>query len=1409
MRKVFILFILFSISFILKGAGILSDTHSSVLLAIGLVILAAYTLSEVGSSLKLPQVTGYILTGLLLGPYALKILSKNVVQEIEMFNTLAIGLIATTAGLELHFPSLRKVIAPILTTSLLKIVGLFVTCIGVIFIANEYIYNFGLGGGMALVAFGSVFAALSLGTSPSISIAVISEMKAKSRMSQMILGSAVVKDVLMVTTLAISLSFANSIFSGSGDITASFIHLMEELGYSLLAGGLLGGLLIAYLKYVRKEMFLFIAAMILGTAEVSQTLHLELLLVFIVAGVLVRNFCDQQHVLHDALEKVSLPVFVVFFTNVGAGLDLSATWDLLPIAGLLFAARAVSFIGGSWFAGQWHGESSSIKNKIWLGYLPQAGVTLGLIQIASKSLPDHAELITNIGIGLVTINLLIGPIVLRMILKGEEPQGEEAEEQQQEKTTIADVQADSAEVKPAQVSEFDNEFDLMLHSFAEDMEDPILEKQYFELSQNIYEVFKKSQVMPQKAILNTFVEALSKMEDLSEKEVVSRIDDHFRKMGEKGREIYNAIGTLKKEVDRQVVIMKRPYPITGIYRQKGDSLVVQCKKILARPIYWVTDRPTREIPLRKLSKYNLDPFIGSFSLHLINSWYRLLGRHIAIFQKTLEDHTFSSKEIVDQISKENEIWFRSIQSDFHREFSQISQRWVKHLIQVNTPYLPDNRLRYSQVEPQITENFEKAKKFSVSWEEKFVYCRNRLKVIVQSAILSNAVETLIEEKFFVPVLNAKVNTDVIVKEVFAFFEKIEKDLIEADSFDKTAYEKLHQETKAFSEDHLQAEIKTKYVRGSFRLLNRDISLNLKKNLPKEEGSFQIASEQTPADQVSDPADIIVKKIVLTELFEQSILINFLPVIEERIEGVSNYLESLLLEMEQAFSIIHYSLESQIAGESELNPKELSDSLLNSINTEREKINEIYQGLVDYIESSSSATEKLLEEVQGEVRLGIERFSVVHTAKNQFRQRLQSLVQMGREFKSDADERVESFYKTIKKMGLQQSERDVDKAIYKKIQSKTLDTTTIRQFIKETYAIDRELKKLPRVYFRLFSLDPIQDRRFFIAHKERWRHFEPFSREDGFTESQKLLIIGDRGIGKSSLINVAQMEIQNARLIRIEGESQGGPLAELARALGTKNNNAAILSSLRKNGATIIMDNVDHMLNKHRLDQFERLFEIIKQSPHKAHWILSITSFNLDPLDRAFKIRSLFNKLIDLNEINLETAKEIILGRHRLSGLDIHYPKTLVSDFAMKIGFSSEDEMFFRVLFERSHGHLRHLIYLWILSLDDSDGKSISLSLSRSVERGLPMIHEFSVLQKYVLHELYSMHVMSVQQMAENLGVSYSIIDNETQYLEHCGLITTKGIDRSVFEIENSLVMPVGAELKKEGILNEGYNNLRL
>src|SRR5690606_16671912 len=155
----------------------------------------------------------------------------------------------------------------------------------------------------------------------------------------------------------------------------------------------------------------------LVVAELCRVLHLELLLVFITAGFVVRNFSKYEHDLMSPLELVAMPVFVVFFTNAGAGVDLKGTWQILPAAAALCGARAVAYYFASRWGSKLGKESDVVVNNAWLAYLPQAGVTLGLVGLAGQQLPALGGAIATTGMAVVAINLLLGPITLRRALQ--------------------------------------------------------------------------------------------------------------------------------------------------------------------------------------------------------------------------------------------------------------------------------------------------------------------------------------------------------------------------------------------------------------------------------------------------------------------------------------------------------------------------------------------------------------------------------------------------------------------------------------------------------------------------------------------------------------------------------------------------------------------------------------------------------------------------------------------------------------------------------------------------------------------------------------------------------------------------------------------------------------------------------
>ena len=394
------------------------------LAAVGFVILAAFTVGEVGSSLGLPKVTGFIVAGVALGPSVSDILSERVVSELGMFNTLALGLIATHAGLELDLAAIRRISRTLLATVGAKLL-LLPLAVGVpLFVVQRVAPVLPVEGVAANAVLAALVSVLAIGTSPAIALAVIDDARARGRLADLTLAIAVVKDLVVVVCLAAAIAVSRVVLAGGGELEPTvLLDLAQEIGASLVVGGAVGLVLIQYIRRVRAEMLLAVLVMILVVAEVSEVLHLELLLVFIAAGFVVRNLSDCEHELVAALEHISLPIYVVFFTTAGGRIDLATTVALLPLALLLAAGRSGAFAVAGRVGCRFGGESQLVARNAWLAFLPQAGVTLGLVLLSSEALPTLYEPILRLGMALVAVNLLVGPVTLALALRraGETP----------------------------------------------------------------------------------------------------------------------------------------------------------------------------------------------------------------------------------------------------------------------------------------------------------------------------------------------------------------------------------------------------------------------------------------------------------------------------------------------------------------------------------------------------------------------------------------------------------------------------------------------------------------------------------------------------------------------------------------------------------------------------------------------------------------------------------------------------------------------------------------------------------------------------------------------------------------------------------------------------------------------------
>ena len=430
------------------------------LLALGFVVLAAYTIGELAEVLKLPHITGYLLAGFLLGPSVAHeltaalppgalpapfdhgILSEAVIGQLSLLDTLALPLIALTAGGELHLKELRTGLKPILgvllgqTAFVLPAFVLFAVLLGGVVpgIGLPALSGVGLGG---QVAIGLVLGSLALATSAAATIAVILGAGAKGPMTRTILSVVVLKDVLVVVLFAASTTVAAAALGvGGGEgLGQALVHI----GLSVVLGVVVGGLVHLYLRFVGAERLLFLVALIYTTAFLCGSFDLEVALVFIAAGFMVANFSNQGETLISDVERLSLPVFVVFFTLAGARLHVDVIVRMAGYAALLVGVRMAATAAGVAIGGRLGGADPATRKYGWLGLIAQAGLAISLAGKLPELLPGGIgeELFALVLAG-VAVHEVVGPAMLQFGLgKAGEVPGPSTE-------PVAEIAADTA-----------------------------------------------------------------------------------------------------------------------------------------------------------------------------------------------------------------------------------------------------------------------------------------------------------------------------------------------------------------------------------------------------------------------------------------------------------------------------------------------------------------------------------------------------------------------------------------------------------------------------------------------------------------------------------------------------------------------------------------------------------------------------------------------------------------------------------------------------------------------------------------------------------------------------------------------------------------------------------------------------
>ncbi len=395
----------------------------------GIALIAGLLMTRVASRFQLPDVTAYLVAGVLVGPYCLGMLgiaglgfnTMEQVEALEFISTLALGFIAFTIGSEFKLCDLRKTGRKIFIIGILE--GVITSLVVDLVLLTAQVFLHGTRTAAGAITMGAIAAA----TAPAATLMVVRQYKAKGAVTDVLLPVVALDDAVGLTVFAVSFGIAQAMSSGTIDAVSIAVEPILEIVGSLLIGGVLGEVLsrLEKLFHSNRNRMALIVGFVLLTVALAQlefdigVVHLAFssLLVCMALGAVFCNRCPLVDEMMDKADKWTSPLFAMFFVMSGASLELSV-FKSLAVVGIgfmyIFFRRAGKHTGAD-IGPTITGRLDNARKWLGVTLFPQAGVALGMsVEVASWG--SEGALIRNIILFGVLIYELFGPVMTKYAL---------------------------------------------------------------------------------------------------------------------------------------------------------------------------------------------------------------------------------------------------------------------------------------------------------------------------------------------------------------------------------------------------------------------------------------------------------------------------------------------------------------------------------------------------------------------------------------------------------------------------------------------------------------------------------------------------------------------------------------------------------------------------------------------------------------------------------------------------------------------------------------------------------------------------------------------------------------------------------------------------------------------------------
>jgi len=381
---------------------------SEIIIEVVLIIFLSILFGRIAKLLKMPNVTGYLIAGLILGPSILNVIPTSMVSGFKVVSDIALAFIAFSIGSEFSLSYFRKVgIAPIIIAITESFGAIIFVSITLILIGFDLKLSLLLG-------------AIAAATAPAQTIMVINQYKAKGSLTSMLMSVVAIDDAVALIAFGFTVAIVKLMDSAlDTSIVLSILSPIYELIISLVIGAAIGILMKLVFRWFKKpsNVLCITIGFVLFSYWAAEYIHGSPLLACMALGGMLTNIYSDIDKLMKISEGFTPPIFMIFFAISGAGFELSAL-PKIGIIGLVYVImRILGKILGSWFGGRVTKQEDKICKYLGPTLMPQAGVALGLIVVAESLLPKYAPQIRAVILCSTFIYSLIGPACAKFALE--------------------------------------------------------------------------------------------------------------------------------------------------------------------------------------------------------------------------------------------------------------------------------------------------------------------------------------------------------------------------------------------------------------------------------------------------------------------------------------------------------------------------------------------------------------------------------------------------------------------------------------------------------------------------------------------------------------------------------------------------------------------------------------------------------------------------------------------------------------------------------------------------------------------------------------------------------------------------------------------------------------------------------